>query len=141
MDNKINYWLIKSEPSTWSWSDQKKVKKDMWDGVRNYQARNNLIKMKKGDLCFFYHSVSEKRIIGIVKVVKENYQDPTDKTNKFVAVDVKAIEKLKNPVTLDDGSSRVVINDNDTVIMRGYCEKDGKRVGFGEVRTKLIGSK
>ena len=96
-----NYWLLKSEPSVWSWDNQVKSKIDMWDGVRNYQARNNLIKMKKGDLCFFYHSVSEKRIIGIVKVVKENYQDPTDKTNKFVAVDVKAKEKLKNPVTLE----------------------------------------
>ena len=97
----MKYWLLKSEPNTWSWSDQVKSGIDMWDGVRNYQARNNLIKMKKGDLCFFYHSVSEKRIIGIVKVVKENYQDPTDKTNKFVAVDVKAKEKLKNPVTLE----------------------------------------
>ena len=58
----MKYWLIKSEPSAWSWSDQKKVKKEMWDGVRNYQARNNLIKMKKGDLCFFYHSVKEKKI-------------------------------------------------------------------------------
>ena len=97
----MKYWLLKSEPNAWSWSDQVKSGIDMWDGVRNYQARNNLIKMKKGDLCFFYHSVSEKRIIGIVKVVKENYQDPTDKTNKFVAVDVKAKEKLKNPVTLE----------------------------------------
>ena len=97
----MKYWLLKSEPNTWSWSDQVKSGIDMWDGVRNYQARNNLTKMKKGDLCFFYHSVSEKRIIGIVKVVKENYQDPTDKTNKFVAVDVKAKEKLKNPVTLE----------------------------------------
>ena len=97
----MKYWLLKSEPNTWSWSDQVKSGIDMWDGVRNYQARNNLIKMKKGDLCFFYHSVSEKRIIGIVKVVKENYQDPTDKTNKFVAVDVKAKEKLKKPVTLE----------------------------------------
>ena len=97
----MKYWLLKSEPNTWSWSDQVKSGIDMWDGVRNYQARNNLKKMKKGDLCFFYHSVSEKRIIGIVKVVKENYQDPTDTTNKFVAVDVKAKEKLKNPVTLE----------------------------------------
>ena len=97
----MKYWLLKSEPNTWSWFDQVKSGTDMWDGVRNYQARNNLIKMKKGDLCFFYHSVSEKRIIGIVKVVKENYQDPTDKTNKFVAVDVKVKEKLKNPVTLE----------------------------------------
>ena len=97
----INYWLLKSEPSTWSWSDQVKSKIDMWDGVRNYQARNNLIKMKKKDLCFFYHSVSEKSIVGIVEVVKEHYPDPTDKKNKFVVVDVKALKKLKNPVSLE----------------------------------------
>ena len=96
----MNYWLLKSEPNAWSWDDQSKVKKEMWDGVRNYQARNNLMKMKKGDLCFFYHSVSEKSIVGIVEIVKESYPDPTDKIGRFVVVDVKAIKKLKNPVTL-----------------------------------------
>ena len=96
-----NYWLLKSEPSTWSWDDQVKSKVDMWDGVRNYQARNNLMKMKKGDQCFFYHSVKEKSIIGIVEVSKEHYPDPTDKSKKFVAIDVKALKKLKYPVTLD----------------------------------------
>jgi len=97
---KINYWLIKSEPSTWSWKDQLKNKVEMWDGVRNYQARNNLMKMNKGDKCFFYHSVSEKSIVGVVKVVKKNYPDPTDKTKKFVVVDVRAEQTLKHPVTL-----------------------------------------
>ena len=97
-----NFWLLKSEPSTWSWQDQVKSKVDMWDGVRNYQARNNLMKMKKGDQCFFYHSVSEKSVVGIVEVVKEHYPDPTDKKNKFVVVDVKAIKKLKKPVSLDE---------------------------------------
>ncbi len=96
----MKFWLLKSEPSTWSWEDQTKVKKEMWDGVRNYQARNNLMKMKKGDLCFFYHSVNEKQIIGIVEVVKEYYTDPTDKTKKFVVVDVKKKKKLKSPVSL-----------------------------------------
>ena len=96
-----NYWLLKSEPSTWSWDDQVKSKVDMWDGVRNYQARNNLMKMKKGDQCFFDHSVKEKSIIGIVEVSKEHYPDPTDKSKKFVAIDVKALKKLKYPVTLD----------------------------------------
>ena len=96
----MNYWLLKSEPSTWSWDDQSKVKKEMWDGVRNYQARNNLMKMKKGDLCFFYHSVNEKKIVGIVEVVKEHYPDPTDKINKFVVVDIKTKKKLKNSVSL-----------------------------------------
>ena len=95
------YWLLKSEPSTWSWEDQVKSKIDMWDGVRNYQARNNLIKMKKGDHCFFYHSVNEKSVIGIVEVHKEYYPDPTDKSKRFVAIDVKALKKLKYPVTLD----------------------------------------
>ena len=97
-----NYWLLKSEPSTWSWQDQVKSKIDMWDGVRNYQARNNLMKMKKGDQCFFYHSVLEKCIKGIVEVVKEYYPDPTDKKNKFVAVDVKAKQKLKRSISLEE---------------------------------------
>ena len=97
----MNYWLIKSEPETWSWDDQVKAKIDMWDGVRNYQARNNLMKMKKGDLCFFYHSVKERRIVGIVEVVKEYYTDPTDKTKKFVAVNVKAKQKIDNPISLE----------------------------------------
>ena len=97
-----NYWLLKSEPNTWSWEDQVKSKIDMWDGVRNYQARNNLMKMKKKDLCFFYHSISEKSIVGIVEVVKEHYPDPTDKKNKFVVVDVKAIKNLKHPVSLEE---------------------------------------
>ena len=96
----MNYWLVKSEPSTWSWEDQKREKVTMWDGVRNYQARNNLMKMKKNDLCFFYHSVNEKKIVGIVKVIKEFYLDPTDKTKKFVAIDVLKKRALENPVTL-----------------------------------------
>lgn len=97
----MNYWLIKSEPNTWSWHDQKKAKTTMWDGVRNYQARNNLMQMKKNDLCFFYHSVKEKQIIGIVKVSKEFYQDPTDISKKFVVVDVDFFKTLSNPVTLE----------------------------------------
>ena len=99
---KVNYWLLKSEPSTWSWEDQTKAGVEMWDGVRNYQARNNLMKMKKKDLCFFYHSVSEKLIIGIVEVVKEHYPDPTDKTGKFVVTDVKTRRKLKRAVSLEE---------------------------------------
>ncbi len=98
----MNYWLLKSEPSTWSWNDQVKEGASMWDGVRNYQARNNLKKMKTGDHCFFYHSVTEKSIIGIVKVVKESYPDPTDESGKFLAVDVKAIKKFRNPVSLQE---------------------------------------
>ena len=97
---KINYWLLKSEPSTWSWEDQVKAGTEMWDGVRNYEARNNLMSMRKKDLCFFYHSVSEKLIIGIVEVVKEHYPDPTDETGRFVVIDVKAKRKLKKAVSL-----------------------------------------
>ena len=99
---KVNYWLLKSEPSTWSWGDQVKAGIEMWDGVRNYQARNNLMSMKKKDLCFFYHSVSEKSIIGIVEVVKGHYPDPTDETGKFVVTDVKTKKKLKRPVSLEE---------------------------------------
>ena len=98
---KINYWLLKSEPSTWSWEDQVRADVEMWDGVRNYQARNNLMNMKKKDLCFFYHSVSEKLIIGIVEVVKEHYPDPTDKTGMFVVTYVKTKRKLKKAVSLE----------------------------------------
>ncbi len=97
----MKYWLLKSEPDAWSWDNQVNEGASMWEGVRNYQARNNLKEMKKNDLCFFYHSVTEKSIVGIVKVVKEYYPDPTDKTDRFVVVDVKATKKLKNPVSLD----------------------------------------
>ena len=97
----MKYWLLKSEPDAWSWDNQVKEGASMWDGVRNYQARNNLKEMKKNDLCFFYHSVTERSIVGIVKVVKEYYPDPTDKTGRFVVVDVKATKKLKNQVSLD----------------------------------------
>ena len=96
----MKYWLLKSEPSTWSWDDQIKENIAMWDGVRNYQARSNLMSMRVNDLCFFYHSVNEKKIVGIVSITKEHYTDPTDKTKKFVAVDVKTKKTLKNPITL-----------------------------------------
>ena len=96
------YWLLKSEPGNWSWEDQinKGDVGEGWDGVRNYQASNNMKLMEIGDVAFFYHSVNEKCIVGIVKVVKEYYPDPTDKTGKFVVVDVEALKKLKNPVSL-----------------------------------------
>jgi len=96
------YWLIKTEPGTWSWQDQVRDKVTFWNGVRNYQASNNMKAMKKGDQCFFYHSVDEKRIVGIVTVVKEYYPDHTDKSGRFGMVDVKVGEALKTPVTLAD---------------------------------------
>ena len=97
------YWLLKSEPDVWSIDQQKNAgnKGAPWDGVRNYQAANNLRKMKKGDLCFFYHSNIGKEIVGIVKVIKEYYQDKTDKSGRFVAVTVKFLRKLSQPVTLE----------------------------------------
>ena len=98
----MNYWLLKSEPSTWSWNNQVKEKKCMWDGVRNYQARNNLKAMKINDKCFFYHSGQERQIMGIVKIIKEHYLDPTDKSKKFVAVDVIIVKKLTKSVTLEE---------------------------------------
>ena len=99
----MEYWLMKSEPSTWSWEQQVKVgsKGEGWDGVRNYQASNNMKKMKKGDLCFFYHSVKERDIIGIVKVKNEYHPDPTDKSERFGMVTVVAVKSLKNRVNLD----------------------------------------
>ena len=94
------YWLVKSEPGTWSWDDQVKKGVEHWDGVRNYQASNNLKAMKKGDLAFFYHSVNEKQIVGIVEVVREYYPDHTDESGRFGMVDVKAVRPVESPVTL-----------------------------------------
>ena len=97
------YWLVKSEPNVWSIDQQKKAgaKGTLWDGVRNYQAANNLKAMKNGDLCFFYHSNIGKEIVGIVEVIKEYFIDPTDKDKKFVAVQVKFKKRLKNFVKLE----------------------------------------
>jgi predicted RNA-binding protein with PUA-like domain len=96
------YWLVKSEPDSWSWDQQVAAgaKGTPWTGVRNFTAKANLEKMKKGDRAFFYHSNEGKEIVGIVEVSKEHYPDPTDKTGKFVVVDLKAVEPLKTPVTL-----------------------------------------
>ena len=94
------YWLVKSEPFKYSWDQFIKDKKTFWDGVRNYGARNNLKAMKKGDEVFFYHSNEGVEIIGIAKVVKEYYQDPTTDEEAWVVVDLKPLKKLKNPVTL-----------------------------------------
>ena len=92
----MNYWLVKSEPSTWLWDQQvaKGAKGEAWTGVRNFTARQNLVNMKKGDKAFFYHSNEGKEIVGIAEVIKEAYPDPTDKTGKFVCVDIKADKKL-----------------------------------------------
>jgi predicted RNA-binding protein with PUA-like domain len=99
------YWLFKSEPGTWSWDDHVKKGTEHWNGVRNYQANNNMKAMKVGDLGFFYHSVNEKQIVGIVEVVKEHYPDHTDPKGTFGMVDLKAVKPVEKPVTLADVKS------------------------------------
>jgi predicted RNA-binding protein with PUA-like domain len=100
----MQYWLMKSEPNVWSIDQQKKAgtRGITWDGVRNYQARNNLKKMKKGDLCFFYHSNIGKEIVGIIKIIKTAFIDPTDKKKKFIAVQVRFKKMLKKAVSLEN---------------------------------------
>lgn len=102
--SKVAYWLIKSEPNSWSWQDQLDAGEEgtYWDGVRNYQASNNMKAMVLGDKCFFYHSVKEKQIVGTVEVIKEYYPDHTDPKGRFGMVDVKALRSFSKPVTLAD---------------------------------------
>ena len=97
----MNYWLVKSEPFKYSWEQFEKDKNTFWDGVRNYQARNNLKAMKKGDLVMWYHSNEGKEVVGIAKVVKEFYQDPTTEDTNWVVVDLAPFKKLKKTVTLE----------------------------------------
>jgi predicted RNA-binding protein with PUA-like domain len=102
MDNKTSFWLVKQEPSQYSWDNFVKDGETYWDGVRNYQARNNLQSMKKGDLVFFYHSVTGKDIKGIAKVTREAYPDPTSDDPRWVVVDLKPLKALTHPVTLEE---------------------------------------
>ncbi len=94
------YWLVKSEPNAWSWESHARQGVESWNGVRNFQACNNMKAMTLGDKAFFYHSVDEKRIVGVLEVVKTYYLDPTDKSGRFGMVDFKALHPLKTPVTL-----------------------------------------
>ena len=98
----MQYWLFKSEPETWSWEHQKikGVIGEPWNGVRNYQANNNMKAMKIGDLGFFYHSVKEKKIVGIVRIIKEYYPDDSDETGRFCMVDIEAVSDIKKPISL-----------------------------------------
>ena len=109
----MHYWLLKSEPNVWSIDQQEKLgtKGTNWDGVRNFQARNNLKKMKKGDLCFFYHSNIGKEIVGIVKVIKTAFIDATDAKKIFFAVKVNFIKKLKYPVSLENIKKHKILKD------------------------------
>jgi predicted RNA-binding protein with PUA-like domain len=98
----MKYWLVKSEPFKYSWDNLVKDGWTYWDGVRNYQARNNLKSMKKGDLVLYYHSNEGKEVVGVAKVIKEHYQDPTSDDDRWVAVDIEPVQELNNPVTLSD---------------------------------------
>lgn len=98
----MTYWLIKTEPDCWSWDEQVKNQVTFWDGVRNYQARNNLKLMEVGDLAFFYHTGDERQIMGIVEVVKPYYPDPSDSAGRFGMVDVKVVSPFSRPVTLKE---------------------------------------
>ena len=108
----MNYWLIKTEPEEWSWEDQVAQGKNGsdWDGVRNFQARNNLKRMSVGDQCFFYHTGNEKKIVGIVKVIREYFVDKKDKTGKFVSIMVRSYKKFKSPVSLYDIKNHSLLN-------------------------------
>jgi len=107
----MNYWLLKTEPETFSWDDLVKQGKSMWDGVRNYQARNNLRKMKTGDTVFFYHSVKNPAIVGLAEVVKEHYPDPTAKEGDWSVVEVKPLKKLKREVSLAEIKQNPVLSE------------------------------
>ncbi len=97
----MNYWLVKSDPDTYSWNKMLQDKRTFWDGVRNYQARNYLKEMKKDDLVLFYHSQSDKSIVGITKVAREHYPDPTTEDERWVVVDLEVVDSLPNPVSLE----------------------------------------
>lgn len=109
----MRYWLFKSEPNKWSWQDQvnKGSRGEGWDGVRNYQASNNMKSMKLGDLGFFYHSVKEKKIVGVVEVIKEYHSDPTDDSKRFGMVSVKAIKTLDKTVSLEEIKQNTKLSD------------------------------
>lgn len=112
----MNYWLVKSEPSVYSFDQLVKDKKTFWDGVRNYAARNYMREMRQGDEAFFYHSNEGLEIVGIVTIVKEAYQDPTTDNPNWVAVDVKPVGKLKKPVTLKDIKNEKSLADMELVV-------------------------
>ena len=107
----MQYWLFKSEPGAWSWDDHVKKGVEPWDGIRNYQADNYMKAMKVGDRGFFYHSVKEKQIVGVVEIVKEHYPDHTDPKGRFGMVDLKALHPVKNPVTLAEIKQEPALQD------------------------------
>ncbi len=124
----MNHWLVKSEPFKYSWEQFEKDGKTFWDGVRNYQARNNLRIMKKGDLVFWYHSNEGKEIVGIAKVAKEYYQDPTTDDKNWVVVDLVPFKKLKKTVTLEMNMNYIkAIQPETTVLAKATVLHNGSR--------------
>lgn len=131
----MNYWLLKTEPDDWSWDEQvaKGKKGEVWTGVRNAQARNFIREMKKGDLAFFYHTGGEKQVVGVVKVTKEAYQDPTTDDERWLVVDVVAVEPVAEPVTLADIKAEpklaeMVLVKNSRLSVQPVTEKEWKLV-------------
>ena len=106
----MTYWIVKTEPGDWSWDMQLKAGKTYWDGVRNYQAAGNLRAMKVGDQCMFYHSVSEKRIVGMMEVIDTAIPDPKDPTGRFVMVEMKTLKSVPHPITLEQIKSDPALN-------------------------------
>lgn len=129
----MNYWLIKSEPFKYSWDQFESDKRTFWDGVRNYGARNNLRNMKKGDLVFFYHSNEGLDIVGIAKVVKEHYQDPTTEETAWVAVDFAPVKKLKIPISLKQIKADPILQGMDLVRLARLSVSIVKEVEFDRV--------
>ncbi len=134
----MNYWLMKSEPGAYSWDDLVKDGRTHWDGVRNFQARNNMKAMKEGDLALYYHSVNEKSAVGIAKIVKEYYQDPTTDDERWVVVDIVPVEKFKRPVTLAEIkaeerlSQMVLVNNSRLSVQPVRKEEFDLVVGMGQ---------
>jgi predicted RNA-binding protein with PUA-like domain len=129
----MNYWLIKSEPFKYSWEQFQKDKKTVWDGVRNYAARNNLRAMKKGDLAFWYHSNEGKAIVGIAQVVKEYYPDPTAEEGDWSVVEFKPFKKFKNPVTLEQIKSDKKLAQMDLVRLSRLSVGKVTRIEFDHI--------
>ena len=124
----MQYWLMKSEPYKYSWDDLKKDKTTFWDGVRNYSARNNMKEMKKGDLAFFYHSNKGLEIVGVAEIIKEHYPDPTIDDDRWVAVDIKPVCDMVEPVTLKSIKGEAKLQDMDLVRLM--------RLSVGKVKKK-----
>lgn len=128
------YWLFKSEPNTWGWDDQvKKGAPEEWDGVRNYQARNNMREMKVGELGFFYHSIKEKRIVGVARVAAEAHQDSTTDDERWECVDIEAVTAFETPITLDDIKAHpdlgeMVLVNNSRLSVQPVSEKEWKTI-------------